>query len=56
MVAMAWDSPGWDEFSGVVVGKERRIVVASSAPVRWYGVVCAEIRDGGFRDSLGRVW
>jgi hypothetical protein len=39
----------------VLVGKFSRIVVASSAPVRRYGVIC-ETTEGGFLCSSGRVW
>lgn len=46
---------GWDWEPGVEVGKFSRIVVASSAPVRWYGVIW-ERTVGGLRWLGGRVW
>lgn len=41
---------------GVVVGKVRRMVVASSAPVAGYFNMEDWMEEGGLRCEGGRVW
>lgn len=48
----------WDLYlpEGAERGNWRMTDVFSSAAVREYGVICAEIPEGGWRSETGMVW